>query len=336
MRHVQRRLNQLLGLRLPLDGKLGVMTRAAIRSLQRKNRLPADGIIRPQTARILSAASRRRIHTDEELDSEIDRNSYEYGLWVQRSLNRIMGSGLVEDGIIGTHTRSAIRDFQQRYGLLVDGIVGPQTEGALIKAGAAPPTGDETGAPAGSIPTTPKGKVLSGSYWVGQFRGSTSVDDLSSPFRENVRKFLAALTEAGAKYKISSTYRDPKRQYLMYWAKKIADGADPRSAASFPGVNIEWWHGSEEASRQAAQQMVDDFHIGGNPVGLVSRHTERKAIDMDISWSGSLRIRNVKGQYITITSAPRDGTNLDLGEVGRSYNVIHYDKDRPHWSIDGH
>src|SRR5262245_5596919 len=97
---------------------------------------------------------------DSELESEVDRGSYDYAVWVQRSLNRLMGLRLVEDGIIGTLTRSAIRSFQERYGLLVDGIVGPQTEGALIKAGAAPPPGDvssyppappKTGTPAGSF-----------------------------------------------------------------------------------------------------------------------------------------------------------------------------------------
>lgn len=143
MRLAQSRLNQLLGLRLPPDGEMGVKTRAAIRSLQRKYGLPVDGIIRRQTERILTAAgpSLRQAGAEEELDSEIDRGSYEYAVWVQRSLNRILGLRLVEDGIIGAQTRSAIRSFQQRYGLTVDGIVGPQTEGALIQAGAAPPPG---------------------------------------------------------------------------------------------------------------------------------------------------------------------------------------------------
>ena len=43
VRRAQSRLNQLLGLRLPLDGEMGVKTRAAIRSLQRKYGLPVDG-----------------------------------------------------------------------------------------------------------------------------------------------------------------------------------------------------------------------------------------------------------------------------------------------------
>jgi peptidoglycan hydrolase-like protein with peptidoglycan-binding domain len=543
VRRVQSRLNQLLGLRLPLDGEMGVQTRAAIRSLQRKYGLPVDGVIRPQTERILTAAgpSLRPIGTEEELDSEIDRGSYEYAVWVQRSLNRVLGLRLVEDGIIGTQTRSAIRSFQQRYGLTVDGIVGPQTEGALIQAGAAPPPGgavsdfpvspptggstdslawgakvsnefqtkvrniarelncdpnhlmaamafetNETfspsirnpysgatgliqftsstakrlgtttdslatmtaenqldyvkrylqpytnqllsiedvymailwpkaigqpnsavlmsrystdasnklayeqnapldanrdgnitkaeaaepvrqrltkgllpgnvsaappsGSPSSYIPfppsiggpappIPPSRKELSGRVWVGRFRGSASPDDLAPPFRENVKKFLAALTGAGATFQISATFRPVQRQYLMYWAAKIARGGSTgQNIPPHPGVEIEWWHGSVEASRRAAQEMVDGFGIGGNPVAYPERslHDESKAIDMKISWTGNLRIRRADGQYVTITSAPKDGANRDLVEVGKSYKVFHLESDPPHWSIDGH
>jgi len=542
VRRVQSRLNQLLGVKLPLDGEMGVKTRAAIRSLQRKYRLPVDGIIRSQTERILAATgpSLRPTRTEEEFDSEVDRGSYEYAVWVQRSLNSIMGLRLVEDGIIGTQTRSAIRSFQQQYGLTVDGIVGPQTEGALIQAGAAPPPGDtgfdlpvtpptggttdslawgakvsnefrtkvrniarelncdpnhlmaamafetnETFSPSirnpysgatgliqfisstaqklgtttaalaamtaerqldyvkrymqpytnrlnsvedvymailwpkavgqsnstvlmtrysndagnrlayeqnapldanrdGNItkaeaaepvrqrltkglrpgnvsaappsgspssylpfppsiggpatPAPPSRKELSGRVWVSRFRGSASPDDLVPPFRDNVKRFLAALAEGGATYKISATFRPVQRQYLMYWAAEIANGdSTGQNIPPYPGVEIEWWHGSVEASRRAAQEMVDAFGIGSNPVAKPERslHDESKAIDMKISWSGNLRIRRADGQYVTITSSPKDGTNRDLVEVGKSYKVFHLANDPPHWSING-
>jgi peptidoglycan hydrolase-like protein with peptidoglycan-binding domain len=529
VRRVQSRLNQLLGLRLPLDGEMGAQTRAAIRSLQRKYGLPVDGIIRRQTERILTAAgpSLRPIRLEEEFDSEIDRRSYEYAVWVQRSLNGILGLRLVEDGIIGTQTRSAIRSFQQRYGLTVDGIVGPQTEGALIQAGAAPPPGGvssnlpvspPTGGPTGTLawgarvsnefrtkvrniaralncdpnhlmaamafetnetfspsvrnpysgatgliqfisstaqklgtttnalaamtaeqqldyvqrymqpyanrlgtvedvymailwpkaigqpnsavlmsrysadasnrlayeqnapldanrdgditkaeaaepvrqrltkgllpgnvsaappsgsptaPAPPSKKELSGGVWVGRFRGSASPDDLAPPFRDNVKKFLAALAEGGATYKISATFRPVQRQYLMYWAAQIARGdRTGQNIPPYPGVEIEWWHGSVEASRRAAQEMVDSFGIGSNPVAYPERslHDESRAIDMKISWPGNLRIRRADGQYVTITSAPKDGTNRDLVEVGKGYKVFHLASDPPHWSETG-
>lgn len=52
--------------------------------------------------------------------------------WIQGTLNKILGLSLKVDGVMGAQTRSAIRSFQQKQGLIVDGIVGQKTEQALI------------------------------------------------------------------------------------------------------------------------------------------------------------------------------------------------------------
>ena len=70
---------------------------------------------------------------------EADRGSREYVMWVQRSLNQILGMDLDVDGVMGRQTRGAVRSFQTEAGLGVDGTPGPRTEDALIKAGASPP-----------------------------------------------------------------------------------------------------------------------------------------------------------------------------------------------------
>jgi len=75
---------------------------------------------------------------------EVSRGGRDYGHWIQRSLNQVLGLHLVEDGVIGSQTRSAIRSFQLRQGLAVDGRVGPLTERALIAAGASRPDGART------------------------------------------------------------------------------------------------------------------------------------------------------------------------------------------------
>jgi hypothetical protein len=75
---------------------------------------------------------------------EIGQGQRDYVRWVQLSLNRLLGLRLRVDGIMGPQTRSAVRSFQQKYGLRPDGIVGPQTKRALMAAGAGtlpyPPT----------------------------------------------------------------------------------------------------------------------------------------------------------------------------------------------------
>ncbi|HEU4387416.1 MAG TPA: D-alanyl-D-alanine carboxypeptidase family protein [Blastocatellia bacterium] len=180
---------------------------------------------------------------------------------------------------------------------------------------------------------------LSGRIWVSRFPTSKSVNDLEPTFRNNVSRFLSALQAAGANIDIAATYRPVERAYLMHWSYKIAKGiVSARSVPSMPGVNIEWWHGSDADSKRAAQEMASAYQIVATP-SLTSRHIERKAVDMSISWSGTLQIQKATGQIAVISSSPRDGTNRTLIDVGRSYGVIHLEppeKDPPHWSTDGH
>jgi hypothetical protein len=53
---IQQSLNQILGLRLVVDGVIGPKTRSAIRSFQRRAGLIVDGIVGPQTTQALVAA----------------------------------------------------------------------------------------------------------------------------------------------------------------------------------------------------------------------------------------------------------------------------------------
>ena len=68
---------------------------------------------------------------------------------------------------------------------------------------------------------------------------------------------------------------------------------------------------------------------------LNSRHADGLAIDMTISWSGSLSIRQRDGSLRSITGQPRNGSNPELIRVGAGYGVIKLASDPPHWSDDG-
>ncbi|WP_254789780.1 hypothetical protein [Variovorax sp. OV329] len=153
--------------------------------------------------------------------------------------------------------------------------------------------------------------------------------------------FKTALDAAGATVIISATFRPPERAYLMHWSWRIANGAKPESAASMNGVNIEWVHPTDAASRKAAEEMVTAFQMNGLQVApaLQSRHTEGAAIDMNISWSDGLEIRSSDGSAQTIESTPRTGMNAELHKVGATYGVLKFSggaADRPHWSDNGH
>lgn len=191
------------------------------------------------------------------------------------------------------------------------------------------------------------GREPSGALWVSRFPGSCEVADCDSPFKDGLSAFIAAMVAAGAKVRISATYRPAERAYLMHWAWKIWKGlADPQKVPAKSGVHIKWdhtdsaGHYDKKKSVDAAAAMVNGYDISdlGVAPALESQHTLRLAVDMSISWSGALTIQDKAGQSIVIKSAPSSGMNKDLHAVGASYGVIKYNArgtDKPHWSSNG-
>lgn len=176
----------------------------------------------------------------------------------------------------------------------------------------------------------------SGRIWVARFKGSKSPDDLKGSFQAAAKAFLKALSDAGANVTVNATFRPPERAYLMHFAWRIAhNDIDPSDVPAMAGVDIEWVHDTARASRAAAQEMVDTYGMAFI-AALRSRHTEGKAIDMSIAWSGTLGIKRANGQKVTIDTTPRTGANRKLHDVGRSYGVVKLVSDPPHWSSDGH
>jgi len=158
LRWVQATLNQVLNLRLPVDGIAGLETRRAIRSFQQRMGLPGDGIVGPETRQALVKARQEAAASapqGELMELEIDRRSRDYIRWVQTALNRIMRAGLSVDGISGPRTRQAVIAFQRSRSLTPDGIVGPITERALQAAGAPAPPQSSSQPSAGLPPQAP-------------------------------------------------------------------------------------------------------------------------------------------------------------------------------------
>lgn len=190
-----------------------------------------------------------------------------------------------------------------------------------------------------SASPTPENKILSGRSWVS--KPNTSIYDLEPTFGAKVKKFISSLESAGANVDINATKRSREQAYLMLWSWKIVkENHDASKIPPHEEVNINWWHGDQPKSKAAAQDMVNGYSISNLKVApsLKSRHIEGKAIDMNISWSGDLKIKKNDNSEVTITTSPRDGTNSELIKVGATYGMIHFkdvEKDKPHWSIDG-
>jgi hypothetical protein len=81
--------------------------------------------------------------------------------------------------------------------------------------------------------------------------------------------------------------------------------------------------------------MVHGYDIAYAP-SLKSLHIFGKAIDMSISWHGTLRIKRKSGTRKAIATLPRSGLNHQLWVVGATYGVHKLPSDRPHWSSTGH
>jgi hypothetical protein len=184
---------------------------------------------------------------------------------------------------------------------------------------------------------------LSGPQWVSKFPTSSSLDDLTEPFRTKAKRFIGALRSAHATVDVSDTLRPPQRAYLMHFSFVIAREAfDPAAVPPRSDVDIQWVHTDSTgkadlvASKKAVEQMVLGYGIVFKPV-LISRHIEGNAVDMDITWQNNLVIAKADGSLQTISSTPRTGAgNTDLHKVGSTYGVIKLLTDAPHWSSDGH
>lgn len=173
-------------------------------------------------------------------------------------------------------------------------------------------------------------KEKSGAKWVSRFPGSASLNDLESTFKEKADKFISAIKAAGGSVSIAATYRPRERAYLMHYASKIARGeitAD--KVPAMDGVNIDWVHDTNDASKAAASAMAKGYTIV-YPPALISRHTERAAVDMTITGIVGKKIKNGSGEDVEIKKLS------DLNAVGATYGVNKLVSDPPHWSDNGH
>jgi hypothetical protein len=207
------------------------------------------------------------------------------------------------------------------------------------KARAAAGKGSDTS----STPSTSAPPMLlepSGRPWCLRFMPSLRVEDLAEPFRSNVKRFIAALEQAGMRVVITTTYRPQERSYLMHYSLQIArDKERPASVPAWRGVNIDWSHRDRDRlkadlakAKSAARDMVSGYGISSVPVSRPGRsaHNFSQAIDMVITGYAGKTIVDAQKKTRTVQNF------IDLKSVGASYGVIWYGpEDSVHWSVDG-
>ena len=189
----------------------------------------------------------------------------------------------------------------------------------------------------------PPMRVLSGAAWCVEYPTGLTIADLTdAKFRASVQAFhdamLAAATPANnLEIRIGATHRPARRAHLMHFAFRVFKGlvtpAAANTASAAAGLDINWDHGTPAISRAKAREMVAGYGIAYAP-SLRSRHTEGRAIDWTITWSGSLMIAR-KGKRTQLDCTGNGATSPNLHRVGASYGVIKLVSDPPHWSTDG-
>jgi hypothetical protein len=210
----------------------------------------------------------------------------------------------------------------------------------------------------------PSGKSWSTIADTAGFIASNNISELDPDFKTKVESFKEALSDAGVTdINIKSTFRAKERAYLMHYAWILAgykckptDKVDFNNVPENPNVFIEWKHFDSNgkldisASANAAKEMVVAFGIDPKnslPPALDSLHTVRKAIDLTISWTGKIKVKDAEGNEIEIDSEKSNmdnagdinhNLNEDLIKVGNSfglYKLANPKSDPNHWSING-
>ncbi|GAA2442145.1 peptidoglycan-binding protein [Streptomyces macrosporus] len=106
-----------------VDGVFGAGTESAVKAFQANRGLTADGVVGARTWTALLSAGTKPVLKQGSSGADVER--------LQRALTAALGRTVGIDGLFGTNTDTAVRDYQRTRGLTVDGIVGSGTWGAL-------------------------------------------------------------------------------------------------------------------------------------------------------------------------------------------------------------
>ena len=124
-----------------IDGDIGPVSKTALINFQNNNDLDDDGILGPQTC--LHLLNKNNIITNPiKVINEVTTtgNVSKYSEEVENTQKILKSLGLytgVIDGIDGPGTKRAVKDFQNKSGLVSDGVIGQKTKTALAKGEAA-------------------------------------------------------------------------------------------------------------------------------------------------------------------------------------------------------
>lgn len=243
--------------------------------------------------------------------------------------------GSVQRGATLEAKGSALGWLKVVYGA-ADGWVSQQ----FVAPGTAPAPIKKQDAPV----TVSSGAILSGANWPGlaTSRGwynALEYDKLAPTFGPKIKKFVEGLRKNGVGVTVSAGLRHKKRAVLMHCAWHVQHGTKTADAANAlcqaEGItDIQWNHGSVEASQKAAGAMSKAFGLKA-AASLTSNHMGGEAMDLSITnVPAALEVDGKK-----YTAGPKGAGVLDedkVDHIGKDLGVIWYGSgDYVHWSLTG-
>jgi hypothetical protein len=167
---------------------------------------------------------------------------------------------------------------------------------------------------------------------------SVEFSALDATWGPRAEAFVNGLRAAGAQVRIEAGLRHPNRAFLMHYAWGVAKAkytpAQANTACRGRGIDIEWDHGNTNASRAAAQALVDAFDLV-RQASITSNHIRGLAIDIVISDLPSSITMNGR-TYSTRQGASSTAAAESVAPIGKAMGVIWYGpSDWVHWSHNG-
>ena len=120
-----------------IDGAIGPISKAALKTFQLNNSLVVDGVLGPNTClHLLNKANIIQNFTENFQSGISIDNQSRYSVEFEENQKFLKSLGLyngIIDGIDGPGTKRAIREFQRKSGLVSDGVIGKNTKAALLQ-----------------------------------------------------------------------------------------------------------------------------------------------------------------------------------------------------------
>lgn len=131
------------GYEVTVDGDFGRSTQEAVRAFQKANDLGSDGVAGPKTFEVLAGGQGITVSSNDDggtttvsgekptFTGPLQLGSRGSQVKALQELLKADGYDVSTDGVFGSTTMRAIRNFQRKKGLEVDGVAGTSTQEAL-------------------------------------------------------------------------------------------------------------------------------------------------------------------------------------------------------------